>query len=110
MKVQIDCNVCQDIKKISEKFYVLRVAENYKKDKDAQESTFYLDVKVFERTIPDIEYFEIQKGDRLLIEGKLVEDEFESNGEKRKQLAVIADSIKKVWKKTASKKEDKYGF
>ena len=100
MKVQIDCNVCQDVKKVSEKFHVIRIAENYKVDKNGPESTFYLDVKVFERTIPDLEYFEIKKGDRLIIEGKLIENEYEGkDGVKKKELVVIADSIRKVWQK-----------
>lgn len=105
MFVQIDGNVCQDPKVITDKFCVIRIAENYK-DK-GEEQTIYLDVKVFEKNISDIEYYQITKGDRLFISGRLVKDDYEKDGEKKERFAIIADSIKKIWKKPQSQEKSK---
>lgn len=97
MRVQLEGNVCQDVKKMSEKLSIIRVADN-SKEKD-KEVTIYIDVKIFERTMKDVEYYEVKKGDRVIIEGRLVEDEFEKDGIVTKKFAVIADSVKKLWRK-----------
>lgn len=104
MFVQIDGNVCQDPKKITDKFCVIRMAENYKEK--GEEETIYIDVKVFEKNISDLEYYQITKGDRLMVSGRLVKDDYEKDGEKKERFAIIADSIKKIWKKPAQQKSD----
>lgn len=102
MHVQIDGNVCQEPKRVSEKFCIIRMAENYKER--GVEETIYIDVKVFEKNISDLEYYEITKGDRLMVTGRLIKDDYEKDGEKKERYAIIADSIKKVWKKTQAQK------
>lgn len=108
MQVKLEGNVCQDIKKVSDKLSIIRLAENYKRDKTSPEQTVYWDIKVFERTQSDVDYFQVGKGDKLIIEGKLTEDEFEKEGVIVKKFAVIADSIRKVWRRPSAADDSKF--
>jgi single-stranded DNA-binding protein len=108
MLVKLEGNVCQDVKKVSDKLSIIRLAENFKRDKNSPEQTIYWDIKVFERCQSDLDYFQIQKGDKLLIDGKLIEDEFEKEGVMIKKFAIIADSIKKIWRRPSAANDSKF--
>ncbi|MAR66587.1 MAG: hypothetical protein CL833_04975 [Crocinitomicaceae bacterium] len=80
-------------------FAVVRVAVNSKVGD--REDTLYIDVKMFGRAFGDLKYYDIQKGDRVQVDGRLITEDFTtSKGEEVKNRpAIIANSVSKFFKK-----------
>jgi len=65
-----------------------------------KEETLYIDVKLFGHVFNDIEYYDIDKGDRVQVDGRLVMEEFTNKeGTDVKLPAIIANSLVKFHKK-----------
>jgi single-stranded DNA-binding protein len=80
------------------KFGVVRVAVNSRRGD--KEETLYIDVKLFGHVFNDIEYYEIDKGDRVQVDGRLVLEEFTNReGNEVKLPAIIANSMVKFHKR-----------
>ena len=59
--------------------------------------SIFLNVKLFERSLRDVSYYNIGKGDTVFVEGRLSDDSYEAkDGTKIKSFEVIADSVVKV--------------
>jgi len=57
-----------------------------------EEKTIFLDVTFFEKTAETVmEYF--KKGDPILIDGKLSQDQWEKDGQKRSKFKMIANTF-----------------
>ena len=78
-------------------FAKLRMATNTKFKEN--ERTCFVDVKLFGRAYRDFEYFEIEKGDKIIIDGELVQESWEKDNEKRSTYVVYANSAVKVHRK-----------
>lgn len=84
-------------------FGVIRVAANSKIGD--REETLFIDVKLFGRAYGDLNYYDINKGDRVQVDGRLVTEDFTTkDGEEVKNRpAIVANSVVKFFKKV---KED----
>jgi len=79
-------------------FGVVRVAVSSRRGD--REETLYIDVKLFGHTFNDLTYYEINKGDRVQVDGRLVMEEFTNkDGVDVKLPAIIANSVVKFYKK-----------
>ena len=80
-------------------FAIVRMAVNsHRGDK---EDTLYIDVKLFGPVYNDITYYEIDKGDRVQVDGRLIEEEWtKEDGTKVRNHSVIANSLVKFFKKS----------
>lgn len=81
-------------------FGKMRVATNTKFG-DVERSCF-INVKMFGRAFKDFEYYEVEKGDKVVITGELVQEEWEKDGEKRTDYVVYANTIAKLHRKVKS--------
>ena len=97
-QIIITGNLTKEVKIISDKFAVMRIASNYK-DRDGNIQSMYLDVKIF--SLQDLDYFKPEKGDRVTVTGKLVLDEHDG----KKEMVVICDHFEKIWRQTRSEEE-----
>ena len=80
------------------KFAIVRVAVNSRRGD--KEETLYIDAKLFGNVYNDIEYYEIDKGDRVQVDGRLVMEEFTNKeGTEVKLPAIIANSLVKFHKR-----------
>ena len=79
-------------------FGVVRIAVNSRRGD--REDTLYIDVKLFGNTFNDLSYYEIGKGDRVQVDGRLVLEEFTNKeGTDVKLPAIVANSVVKFYKK-----------
>ena len=79
-------------------FAIVRMAVNSRRGD--KEDTLYIDVKLFGPVYNDITYYEIDKGDRVQVDGRLVEEEWtKEDGSKIRNHSVIANSMVKFHKK-----------
>jgi single-stranded DNA-binding protein len=79
-------------------FGVVRMAVNTKRGE--REETLYIDVKLFGYTFNDLGYYDIDKGDRVQVDGRLVMEEFTNKeGVDVTVPAIIADNVVKFYKK-----------
>lgn len=87
-------------------FAVIRMAVNTRYGE--KEETIYIDVKAFGNSFRDLKYFEVGKGDRVQVEGRLVMEEFTTKEgvEVKNHPAVIANSIARFHKKQKVESED----
>lgn len=84
-------------------FAIIRLASNTKRG-DKEESLF-IDVKVFGYAYKDFEYHEIEKGDRVVVYGRLSVEEYTDKNEiKRKEPVIWANSLLKVARKANASK------
>lgn len=94
-QIIITGNLTKEVKVISDKFAVMRIASNYK-DRDGNIQSMYLDVKIF--SLQDLDYFKPEKGDRVTVTGKLVIDEYEASGKKEIGMGILCDHFEKIWR------------
>lgn len=90
-------NAVADVKMLGEtgSVGVLRIAVDT--GTKSNKKTMFINIKLFEKTLKDIDYYSIGKGDSVLVEGKLAEESFEAkDGTKIKSFEVIADSVTKI--------------
>lgn len=80
-------------------FAVIRIAVNTRYGE--KEETFYIDVKAFGNSFRDLKYYEVGKGDRVQVDGRLVMEEFTTKEgvEVKNHPAVVANSISKFHRK-----------
>jgi single stranded DNA-binding protein len=79
-------------------FAIVRIAVNNRWGE--KEETLYIDTKLFGKSYNDIEYYEIDKGDRVQVDGRLVMEEFTNKeGNDVKLPAIIANSLVKFHKR-----------
>lgn len=77
----------------------IRIACNTRRGET--EDTLYIDVKLFGRTFDDLAYYEIDKGDKIVAQGRLVIEEWtDKDGNKRREPVVYANSVMKFHRKT----------
>ena len=82
------------------------VNERYRNQKgDWQERVNYLDVETFGSLAERLT--KLGKGDKVLIEGKLRQDIFERNGEKREKIKIIANRIQLIAKPKSTNQNTK---
>lgn len=69
------------------------VADNYKRNRDAEEEVTYIDVVLFGSLAENIAD-SLHKGDRVIFDGRLQQQNWETKeGDKRSKLKVIADNF-----------------
>jgi len=78
-------------------FARLRLASNTKRGES--ERTCYINVKLFGRAYSDLVYHEIEKGDRILVEGELVQEEYVVDEQKKTAYVIYANSALKIHRK-----------
>lgn len=89
------------------KFGKVRIASNTKRGET--EETLFIDIKLFGYSFNDFEYFNIEKGDRIVAYGRLVIEEFtDKEGNKRREPTVYANNVFKVAKKTSTSNEKSF--
>lgn len=83
----------------------IAVNENYKgKDGNWREETYFFDVDTIGELANRVAK-NIGKGTQVLIEGKLVQDRWESNGQKRSKVKIVAKSVKVLRKPQTEAKQ-----
>ena len=86
-------------------FGVTRIAiDNGYKDK---KETLFINVKLFGNALSDAQYYDIQKGDRISIEGRLVENSYVKDDVKIVKYEIIASWVRKIARPVAQVKEEK---
>ncbi|MFA4986544.1 MAG: single-stranded DNA-binding protein [Candidatus Brocadiia bacterium] len=60
-----------------------------------KQETLFIDVQAWGKTAETLSRY-LQKGTSVLVEGRLVLDQWESNGEKRQKIKVVAESFQFV--------------
>lgn len=90
------------------KFAKLRMVTNKKFGND--ERSCFINVKLFGRAFGDFEYFDVQKGDKIVVDGELVQEDYEKDGEKRTAYVVYANNLVKVHRKTANQNTSDSSF
>jgi len=92
-------NVVKEPKLFADKkFAIIRLASNYQNRQDESKS-MYFDVKVFGERMGDIDYFQPEIGDRLVVTGQLALDEYEKDGVSRSSMVIYCDHFEKIWRK-----------
>ena len=76
----------------------LRVAVNSGKNKSGEKETLFIDSVVFGKTAESRDKY-LKKGDPVLIEGKLRERKWESEGEKKSKMEILVESVRFLPKK-----------
>ena len=76
----------------------LRVAVNSGKNKSGVKETLFIDSVVFGKTAENCDKY-LKKGDPVLIEGKLRERKWESEGEKKSKMEVLVEGVRFLPKK-----------
>lgn len=71
----------------------LAVSSRYKASDDAREETLFIDVVVFGKQAESSSKY-LSKGRPVLVEGRLQEREWESDGQKRRKMEVIAQNVR----------------
>lgn len=93
-------NVVKEPKLFSDKkFAIIRLASNYQNRQDESKS-MYFDVKIFGERMGDIDYFQPEIGDRLVVTGQLALDEYEKDGVSRSSMVIYCDHFEKIWRKS----------
>ena len=83
------------------KFYIARIATNTKRGEIVD--TMFIDIKIFGNLCTDIEEDPLNKGDRIIVIGRLSIDEFTDKNEvKRREPIVYANSIAKIKKRVGT--------
>lgn len=100
-EIRLIGNLVKDIQEISTdrgKFYIARLATNTKRGEITD--TMFIDIKIFGDLCSDIEEDLLNKGDRIIVIGRLSVDEFTDKNEiKRREPVVYANSIAKMKKR-----------
>jgi len=77
----------------------LRMAVNTKRGEEKEE-TLFIDVKLFGPAFSDFEYYSVSRGDKVVVSGRLVLEEFKGKtGNDMRDYVVYANSIIKAHKK-----------
>jgi single-strand DNA-binding protein len=79
----------------------LAVSEKYKKNEQWVEETSFFDVTIWGRTA-EIAAEYLSKGSNVLIEGKLKQDRWEQDGQKRSKVKVTCDRMQMLGSKPGS--------
>jgi len=83
----------------------IAVNERYRKDGELVESVSFIDVTFFGRTAEVVNEY-LTKGSPVLVSGKLKQDRWEKDGEKRSKLKVVCQQMQLVGaKRTADQQE-----
>ena len=79
----------------------IRIASNTKRGD--KEDTLFIDVKLFGYAYKDLEYHALEKGDRVVVYGRLSIDEYDDKeGKKRREPVVYGNSVMKVARRKAT--------
>ncbi len=76
----------------------LRLAVNSGKNKSGEKETLFIDCVVFGKTAENCDKY-LKKGDPVLIEGKLRERKWESEGAKKSKMEIFVESVRFLPKK-----------
>lgn len=76
----------------------LRLAANSGRNKSGEKETLFIDSVVFGKTAENCDKY-LNKGDLVLIEGKLRERKWESEGEKKSKMEIFVESVRFLPKK-----------
>lgn len=84
------------------KAWKLRLANNEKiGDK---ESTLFINVKLFGYVASDVEFYQLKKGDKVYVKGRLSLDSFESQSGEKEEYSIHANHVMKIDKPKKEKK------
>jgi single-strand DNA-binding protein len=67
------------------------VADSYRKDKESPEITTWFNVVAFGKVAEGCA--SLDKGQRVIVEGRLQEEEYEKDGQKKKVIKLLANSV-----------------
>ena len=87
----------------------LRLAVNSGKNKSGAKETLFIDSVVFGKTAENCDKY-LKKGDPVLIEGKLRERKWESEGEKKSKMEILVESVRFLPKKSNDVEKDGGSF
>ena len=87
----------------------LRVAVNSGKNKSGVKETLVSESVVFGKTAENCDKY-LKKGDPVLIEGKLRERKWESEGEKKSKMEILVESVRFLPKKKNDAEKGGEGF
>ena len=76
----------------------LRLAVNSGKNKSGEKETLFIDSVVFGKTAENCDKY-LKKGDPVLIEGKLRERKWESEGAKKSKMEIFVENVRFLPKK-----------
>ena len=76
----------------------LRLAVNSGKNRNGEKETLFIDSVVFGKTAENCDKY-LKKGDPVLIEGKLRERKWESEGEKKSKMEIFVENVRFLPKK-----------
>jgi len=87
-----------------------RIAVNYryKQSDDMKQETMFIDNVVFGRQAESCSKY-LSKGSSVLVEGRLQERRWESNGQQRSKFEVVAQSVRFLSRRTQSAEGDAFG-
>jgi single-strand DNA-binding protein len=88
-----------------------RIAVNsrYKQSDELKSETLFIDVVVFGKQAESCSQY-LSKGRSVLVEGRLQERRWESEGQQRSKMEVVANSVRFLSKKSAQGTESESGF
>ena len=83
----------------------IAVNERFKKDGETVESVSFVDCTFFGRTAEVVNEY-LEKGSPILAEGRLKQDRWEKEGQKRSKLKVVVEQMKMIGSKRADNPTD----
>lgn len=87
----------------------LRVAVNSGKNKSGEKEPLFIDSVVFGKTAENCDKY-LKKGDPVLIEGRLRERKWESEGEKKSKMEIFVESVRFLPKRKNDPEKGEEGF
>jgi len=81
--------------------FQIAVNESFKKGDEKQEETLFIGVTVFGRQAETASEY-LSKGSGVLVEGRLKESKWETDGQKKSRFEVIANNVRFMPKKTGN--------
>jgi single-strand DNA-binding protein len=79
--------------------FQIAVNESFKKGDEKQEETLFIGVKVFGRQAETTSEY-LSKGSGVLVEGRLTENKWEADGQKKSRFEVVASNVRFMPRKT----------
>lgn len=98
LEVRIVGNVVKPVNYFENKFAIVRVAVNIRKN-TSEEAVIYYDVKLFPERFKDILYYDLQTGDRVIVTGSVSLYETTKDDKVYKDYSIYCTSIDKIWKR-----------
>lgn len=103
--INIVGNIVSDPMSIANgKGWKLRIANNEKVGD--KEVTVFINIKLFGYVAKDVEFYQLKKGDKVYVKGRLALEAFESQTGEKEEYAIHANSVMKIEKPKREKKLD----